>query len=65
MHNNKTVLTFIGRITTDGTDVNSLTWWDIRKRFIWGSAKPVTYLQGPLVKIITSNMIKVSIPRGI
>jgi len=62
MHNNKTALTFIGRVVTD---VNSLTWWDIRKRFIWGSAKPVTYLQGPLVKIITSNTIKASIPRGI
>jgi len=65
MHNNKTALTFIERVTTDVTDVNSLTWWDIRKRLIWGSAKPVTYLQGPLVKIITSNTIKASIPRGI
>lgn len=48
-----------------GTDVNSLTEWDIRKRFIKGSAKPVTHLHRPLVKIIASKLIKATIPGGI
>lgn len=61
----KAALAFIRKTRIRGTDVNSLTEWDIKKRLIKGSAKPVTHLHRPLVKIITSNLIKASIPRGI
>lgn len=61
----KAALAFIRKTRIRGTDVNSLTEWDIKKRLIKGSAKPVTHSHRPLVKIITSNLIKASIPRGI
>lgn len=59
----KAALAFIRKTRIRGTDVNSLTEWDIKKRLIKGSAKPVTHLHRPLVKIITSKLDQSQYPK--